>query len=103
MEPIINVYCPHKDIASSSYSPSRDISGSEPVLVLDGELASRLFLVLIADEVRDLLVLRLLDGTLIALVSLSKDVLLDEVHTCTRDPQALVALEHRQIGRLSSN
>ena len=103
MEPILNVNCPHKDTASSSYSPSRDISGSEPVLVLDGELASRLFLVLVADEVRDLLVLRLFDGTLIALVSLSKYVLLDEVHTCTRGPRALVALEHRQMGRLSSN
>ena len=103
MEPIINVYCPHKDIASSSYSPSGDISGLEPVLVLDGELASRLFLVLVADEVRDLLVLRLFGGTLIALVSLSKDVLLDEVHTCTRDPQALAALEHRQVGGLGSN
>lgn len=52
------------------------------VLVLYGEIATRCGLVLVADKVRDGLVLGLLGGRFIALVASTEELLLDEVDSC---------------------
>lgn len=50
-----------------------------PLLILDGEFAARRVLVLIADKVSNLLIFRLLDGRLVGLAALAKNMLLDVV------------------------
>lgn len=49
------------------------------LFVRNGEVLASLALVLATDEVRDLLVLGLLDGALVVLLALAKEVLLDVV------------------------
>ena len=53
-----------------------------PDAVLDGELLARRGLVLLADEIRDLLVLGLLNRALVVLLALLQDMLLDPIDTC---------------------
>ena len=62
-------------------------------LVWNGDIASSRGLVLGSDEVRDLLVLRLLDGTLIRLVTLTQELLLDEVNSLRTN--FLVSVKYR--------
>jgi hypothetical protein len=52
------------------------------LFVGNGEVAASSGLVLATDEVRDLLVLGLLDGVLVVLRTLAEELLLDEVDTC---------------------
>ena len=52
------------------------------LFVRNGEVLASLALVLATDEVRDLLVLGLLDGALVVLLALAKEVLLDVVDAC---------------------
>lgn len=49
------------------------------LLVLDGNITAGSTLVLTADEVRDLLILGLLDGGLVVLGSSTHELLLDEI------------------------
>lgn len=50
--------------------------------VLDEELLARLSLVLTTDEVRDLLILGLLEGRLVTLRTLTEESFLDKVDSC---------------------
>lgn len=52
------------------------------LFVRNGEVAAGLVLVLATDEVRDLLVLGLLNGVLIVLRTLTEELLLDEIDAC---------------------
>ena len=52
------------------------------LFVRNGEVLASLALVLVTDEVRDLLVLGLLDGALVVLLALAEEVLLDVVDGC---------------------
>ena len=52
------------------------------LFVRNGEVLASLALVLATDEVRNLLVLGLLDGALVVLLSLAEEVLLDVVDAC---------------------
>ena len=55
------------------------LSSIANLFVRNGEVLASLALVLATDEVRDLLVLGLLDGALVVLLALAKEVLLDVV------------------------
>ena len=59
-----------------SPSPSQSALTEPRLLVLDRHITPRHILILASDKVRNLLILRLLDSRLIALVSLSKAILL---------------------------
>src|SRR5262245_27956938 len=70
-------YCPR--------NPKREIAGlhAKPsLLVLDGHFRPGGLLILAADKIRDLLILGLLGGALVALVSLAEDMLLDPIDAC---------------------
>ena len=58
------------------------LSSIANLFVRNGEVLASLALVLATDEVRDLLVLGLLDGALVVLLALAKEVLLDVVDAC---------------------
>jgi hypothetical protein len=55
---------------------------SSNLFVRNGEFLASLALVLATDEVRNLLVLGLLDGALVVLLALAEEVLLDVVDAC---------------------
>ena len=55
---------------------------SANLFVRNGEVLASLALVLATNEVRDLLVLGLLDGALVVLLALAEEVLLDVVDAC---------------------
>jgi hypothetical protein len=52
------------------------------LLVLDGDIRPSSSLVLPTDEVRDLLVLGLLNGRLVVLLALAQELLLHEIDAC---------------------
>ena len=54
------------------------------LFVRNGEVLASLALVLATDEVRNLFVLRLLNGALVVLLALAEEVLLDVVDACRR-------------------
>ena len=67
------------------------------LFVRNGEILASLALVLATDEVRDLLVLGLLNGALVVLLALAEEVLLDVVDAYSADALAYY-IEH-DVGR----
>lgn len=59
------------------------------ILILNREVGPRGCLVLVSDEVGDLLVFGLLDGTLVILGALAKDMLLGPVDAYSEQPLAV--------------
>ena len=67
---------------SAHFPGSYSLSTKLLVLVLNKELIARGGLVLVADEIGDSLVLRLLGGALVVLGALTEDIFLDVVDGC---------------------
>lgn len=70
---------PSSDPIQSAYMSVHSNLTKSGLLVLDGNITAGSTLVLTADEVRDLLILGLLDGGLVVLGSSTHELLLDEI------------------------